>query len=108
MIPYGSIYGVFKSTLKRRACWDILPHGANSKKKAIDNVDACERCGQFEDNVHVLLDCPWARQIWDKAGFLQEFLCHNTFREWLGLIMEQKTQEEVEMFCVCAQEMIYT
>lgn len=47
-----------------RAAWDILPHGSNPSKKGIKEVLKCHICGTIEDNLHVLRDCSWARQVW--------------------------------------------
>lgn len=84
-----------------RALWDILPHGSNLRKKGIANVGYCGRCGFKETNSHVLRDCAWARKVWLNFSNQQEFLQpYITIREWLGIIIQHRKQEEVELFAV--------
>lgn len=64
-----------------RASWDILPHGVNLKKKGIGNAISCKRCGLPEDNVHVLLNCSWAKSIWSSVLGIDQFLQASSFRE---------------------------
>lgn len=85
-----------------RASWDILPHGISLCKKGIENVGNCQRCGSQEDNSHVLKDCSWAKQVWLKMMSSSDIPQQGSFCEWLGKIIEQKNQKEVELFSVCA------
>ncbi|KAL0423850.1 UNVERIFIED_CONTAM: putative ribonuclease H protein [Sesamum radiatum] len=48
-----------------RACQNALPTGANLHKRASISQVVCPLCGDdFEDVIHVLLCCPFARQVW--------------------------------------------
>ncbi|KAL0331144.1 UNVERIFIED_CONTAM: hypothetical protein Sangu_1659900 [Sesamum angustifolium] len=48
-----------------RACQNALPTGANLCKRASISQVVCPLCGDdFEDVIHVLLCCPFARQVW--------------------------------------------
>ena len=42
-----------------------LPVGSVLVHKGIDAVSTCKRCGEFETELHVLLHCPFAGQVWD-------------------------------------------
>lgn len=72
-----------------RASWNILPHGINLKKKRIENVGLCIRCGQPEDNSHVLFECQWAKHVWAQSSCSIELSQRLSFREWLGAQMDQ-------------------
>lgn len=85
-----------------RAAWDILPHGSNLRKKGIDHKGKCQRCGLSENNTHVLRDCSWSKQVWNRLVNVNDLPQHTTFREWLAAMMEQENHQAVELFCVCA------
>lgn len=85
-----------------RAAWDILPHGHNLRKKGVENVGSCGRCGMLETNSHVLKDCLWARNLWKQVMNLSDIPTHGSFRDWLGSIMSNRSIQEVELFRVCA------
>lgn len=80
-----------------RALWDILPHGSNLRKKGIEGVDKCQRCGSKEDNAHVLRDCSWARQVWAQMTNFNSFPPLISFREWFAGIISQRSTQEVEL-----------
>lgn len=85
-----------------RATWDMLPHGANLRKKGIQDVDLCQRCGALETSAHVLKDCRWSREVWEHAMQPSDIPLYSSFKEWLGEVMDHKNQKEVEFFGVCA------
>lgn len=85
-----------------RAIWDILPHGSNLRKKGIENVGNCSRCGGIETNIHVLKDCEWSRNVRLKLMSPADIPQQGSFRDWFGSMMGQRNQNEVEMFGVCA------
>ncbi|CAO2822652.1 unnamed protein product [Amaranthus hypochondriacus] len=47
-----------------RVCWDIIPHGMNLARKGVSEFIHCKRCGGEESLLHVLRDCPWAKDAW--------------------------------------------
>lgn len=85
-----------------RSTWNILPHGYNLSKKGIENVEKCVRCGLTETNEHALRDCQWAREVWLNIMNPNDIIPDIPFREWLGWIIANKPQKEVELFCICA------
>lgn len=88
-----------------RAAWDILPHGANLRKKGIPNVEnegLCKRCGALESGGNVLFFFPWAKQVWSNGLGVLDISRFPNFRELLGFLTESKTKEEVELLCMCA------
>lgn len=83
-----------------RVAWDIFPHWVNLSKKGVTSVDKCQRCGMLENNSHVLKDCYWARDVWQQIMEASAIPHYSSFREWVGALMEQKYQIEVEIFSV--------
>ena len=60
------------------------------------HLDAhCPRCHYPETTVHILRDCPWAREVWSQSPSilplsffrlsLQDWLCSNATTEWSTL-----------------------
>ena len=49
------------------------------------NLDAhCPRCYYLETTIHILRDCPWAREVWSQSpGILPLSFFHQTLQEWL-------------------------
>ncbi|XP_033139816.1 uncharacterized protein LOC117131700 [Brassica rapa] len=47
-----------------------LPVGAALQNRGIDVDDKCKRCGAVETEIHVLLHCPFATQVWNKLPCL--------------------------------------
>lgn len=84
-----------------RALWDILPHGVNLRQKGISVEGRCSRCGSMESNTHVLRDCPWAlkvgRRLFKESKIQQDYV---SIREWFGMILQEKTSSEAELFAV--------
>lgn len=85
-----------------RAFWDILPHGANLSKKGIEGVGRCPRCGEWEDNIHVLRDCDWARLVWKNIKDLPMSFSAESFKEWVAEIVNNKVHPSLELICMCA------
>lgn len=85
-----------------RALWNILPHGSNLRRKGIPNVEKCKRCGLEEDNVHVLLLCSWANQVWAHVEGLPNSSQFSSFRDWFGSMCLANHHEILEIVSVCA------
>ena len=49
------------------------------------NLDAhCPWCHYLETTIHILRDCPWAREVWSQSpGILPLSFFHQTLQEWL-------------------------
>lgn len=84
------------------AFWDILPHGANLSRKEIEGVGSCPRCGEREDNLHVLRDCDWARRVWKNLPEVPFDTPSDSFKEWVASIVNNKTYPTIELVCMCA------
>lgn len=85
-----------------RAVCDILPHGAKLRTKGIANVGTCIRCGEVEDNFHVLRNCSWAKQFWQMIPNLPMWNHLCSFKEWLAAVMELKASVGLDIFGMCA------
>ena len=67
-----------------RACNNILPTKANLKKQGIVHNSCCNFCQLKEETVlHILWECPWAKDIWEECGrsMQNSTLIGNTFVE---------------------------
>ncbi|CAL9236001.1 unnamed protein product, partial [Arabidopsis halleri] len=54
---------MFLWKIKRKA----LPVGGNLTFRGINCDLTCKRCGLLEDELHILLLCPYARRVWELA-----------------------------------------
>src|SRR5688572_13517547 len=69
-----------------RACWDIIPHGANLFKKGISDFVRCKRCGCVETLSHLLRDCPWTKEFWKLSDFIFSDPMSDSFRDMLDWV----------------------
>lgn len=85
-----------------RALSDIFPHGVNLRSKGIEGVGACPRCGETENNLHVLINYPWSQKVWQSLpNFPSARLCAS-FKERFPEIVNQRQSINVELVCLCA------
>ncbi|CAN7095982.1 unnamed protein product [Brassica rapa subsp. narinosa] len=50
-----------------------LPLGANLEKRGCGSSVTCPRCGERETADHLILTCPFAKQVWTDAPFQYGF-----------------------------------
>lgn len=84
-----------------RTLGDILPHGANLRKKGIEGVGPCVRCRGLEDNLHVFKDCPWVKEVWSLLLDIPVDAPSPSFKEWFALIWKSRLPSSLELFVSC-------
>ncbi|KAG7591058.1 Ribonuclease H-like superfamily [Arabidopsis thaliana x Arabidopsis arenosa] len=50
-----------------RAARGTLPVGTNLLRRKVTNTATCLRCGEEESELHLFFQCPFAREVWQKA-----------------------------------------
>ena len=46
--------------------------------------EQCPRCNNMETTIHILRDCPWAKEVWDQSpGILPLSFFHMPLQAWL-------------------------
>ena len=83
-----------------RACWDIIPHGANLYLKGITEFIFCPRCGSVESLLHLIRDCPWVHNVWLEAVFSFPDFHISSFRDLLDWIWGSFGSKVVKKFVI--------
>ncbi|KAL0361676.1 UNVERIFIED_CONTAM: putative mitochondrial protein [Sesamum radiatum] len=88
-----------------RACLNALPTGVNLRKRASICQVMCPLCGDgSEDVLHVLLRCPFARQVWGLISLAADFKAGGKQGEllWMQSVASQLDAQSFGLFvCVC-------
>ncbi|CAE5958563.1 unnamed protein product [Arabidopsis arenosa] len=56
-----------------KASSGALSLGSNLAKRGLMAAWSCKRCGEREDELHLFLDCPFAKSVWDAAPMQVQF-----------------------------------
>ena len=50
----------------------------------LNTNEQCPRCNNMETTIHILRDCPWAKEVWDQSsGILPLSFFHMPLQAWL-------------------------
>ncbi|KAL0424392.1 UNVERIFIED_CONTAM: hypothetical protein Sradi_0974000 [Sesamum radiatum] len=88
-----------------RICLNALPTSVNLTKRLKEPLGGCPFCHiEEEDTMHILLHCPFARQVWSLSPFsivLYSFLVPDVCN-WLQLVSSKIDAREFGLFlCLC-------
>ena len=86
-----------------RICWGCLPTRARLLDKGVNCTSLCGLCDKsYEDTIHVLFDCPRARNVWKHSLLWSKVYSvmrnNNTVADIIFSLLRELTQDQSQMF----------
>jgi hypothetical protein len=86
-----------------RICRGCLPTRARLLDKGVNCTSLCGLCDEsYEDTIHVLFDCPRARNVWQQnllwSNVYSVMLINNTAAEVIFALLRELSQDQSQLF----------